>query len=220
LGKELTLNNDDSLLTKHHPPTSRNSLPISPGSHRSKAGTLASLSRVFRLVDTKTWLRLRVLKSACAHYRSLRRRRAIGRGLVELSGLACAIEEDFGREGDNGTYMSCQERGTRKRRHRSSRRPICVSASCTTQKDINVSGGCTTYCNQAMILQNRSLAIAQTLSDLPALLAIQHDSAKVRVHRMAFIEAQAILCHHVELAAEDGEGFAVGAVAWVRYLQR
>jgi hypothetical protein len=97
---------------------------------------------------------------------------------------------------------------------------MCVSADCTTQKDINVSGVCTTYCDQAMILQNRSFTIAQTLSDLPAFFAIQHDSAEVRVDRMAFVEAQAVLCHHVELAAEDGEGFAVGTVAWVRYLQQ
>jgi hypothetical protein len=67
-----------------------------------------------------------------------------------------------------------------------------------------------------MILQNDSFSIAQTLSDLPALLTIQHDTAKVRVYGVVFVEAQAVLCHHVQLAAKDGECFAVGTVACVR----
>jgi hypothetical protein len=67
-----------------------------------------------------------------------------------------------------------------------------------------------------VVLQDDSLAISQTLRDPPSLLAIQHDPAEILVHGVVFVEAQAVLGDHVELAAEDREGFAVDAVVgWV-----
>jgi hypothetical protein len=54
-----------------------------------------------------------------------------------------------------------------------------------------------------VVLQDDSLAITQTLRDPPALLAIQHHSAEILVHGVVFVEAQAVLGDHVELAAED-----------------
>lgn len=68
-----------------------------------------------------------------------------------------------------------------------------------------------TYRDQAVILQDGRLAVTETLGDLLALFAIQHDAAEIWVHGMALVEAQTILRDHVELAAEDGECFAVDA---------
>jgi hypothetical protein len=59
-----------------------------------------------------------------------------------------------------------------------------------------------TYCDETVILQDDSLAISQTLRDLPALLAVQHHSTEVLVHGVVFVEAQAVLGDHVEFAAE------------------
>lgn len=59
------------------------------------------------------------------------------------------------------------------------------------------------YRYEAVILQDNSLAISQTLRDSPSLLAVQHHSAEVLVHGVVFVEAQAILGYHVELATED-----------------
>jgi hypothetical protein len=63
-----------------------------------------------------------------------------------------------------------------------------------------------------VVLQDNSFAISQTLRDPSPLLAIQHHSAEVLVDGVVFVEAQAVLGDHVELAAEDREGFAVDAV--------
>ena len=60
-----------------------------------------------------------------------------------------------------------------------------------------------TYRQEAVVLQDDGLAITQTLRDPPALLAIQHHSAEILVHGVVFVEAQAVLGDHVELAAED-----------------
>ena len=64
-------------------PTSRNYLPISPKSRRSKAERPAIPSPAYRLVGTKTWLRLRVSRSSCAHYRSQQRRRVTVHDLLK-----------------------------------------------------------------------------------------------------------------------------------------
>lgn len=60
-----------------------------------------------------------------------------------------------------------------------------------------------------MILQDDRLATPQMLRDALPFLAVQHHPAELRVHRMALVEAQRVLRHHVQLAAEDGERLAV-----------
>ena len=58
------------------------------------------------------------------------------------------------------------------------------------------------YCNETMVLQDGRLAIAQALCDFLPFFAIQHHAAEVRIYRVAFVESQAVLSHHIELAAE------------------
>ena len=53
-----------------------------------------------------------------------------------------------------------------------------------------------------MVLQDGRLAIAQALCDFLPFFAIQHHAAEVRIYRVAFVESQAVLSHHIELAAE------------------
>lgn len=79
-----------------------------------------------------------------------------------------------------------------------------------------------THRQQAMILQDDSLAITQVRGDALALLAIEHDAAELRVHGMALVEAQRVLRDHVQLASKDGESLTVHAVrvAWRRSVSR
>jgi len=77
----------------------------------------------------------------------------------------------------------------------------------------------TTYRDEAVVLQDDGLAIPETLCDFLAFFAVQHHSAKVLVDGVVFVEAQAVLGDHVELAAEDREGFAVDAVHCGRVCQ-
>ena len=65
---------------------------------------------------------------------------------------------------------------------------------------------------QAVVLQDDGLAIAQVRRDALPFLAVEDDAAELRIHRVALVEAERVLRHHVKLAAEDGEGFAVDAV--------
>lgn len=62
-----------------------------------------------------------------------------------------------------------------------------------------------------MVLQDSRLAVTETLGDLLALLAVEHDASEIRVHGMALVEAQTVLRDHVELAAEDGKCLAIDA---------
>lgn len=66
-----------------------------------------------------------------------------------------------------------------------------------------------------MILQNDSLAIPKTLSDLLPLFTIQDNAAEVRVYSVALVETQAVLSDHVELAAKDTPSFSVNAAETV-----
>ena len=60
-----------------------------------------------------------------------------------------------------------------------------------------------------MVLQDSSLPVTETLSDLPPLFAVQDHASKVGIYSMTFVESQAVLGHHVELPAKDRECFAV-----------
>jgi len=97
------------------------------------------------------------------------------------------------------TYRFYLRTGTKRRQHRWFRRPVPVYVS----KLSSATSTGETYRDKTVVLQNNSLAISQTLRDLPSLLAIQHYAAKVLVHGVVLVEAQAVLGDHIELAAED-----------------
>jgi hypothetical protein len=63
---------------------------------------MANLSLACRLAGTKTWLLLRVSKSACAHYRSPQRRQAIEHGLMRLSEWHALDEKTLGEKETTG----------------------------------------------------------------------------------------------------------------------
>lgn len=69
---------------------------------------------------------------------------------------------------------------------------------------------------EAVVLQDDGLAVAQGGGDALAFLAVEHHAAKVAVDGVRLVEAQRVLRHHVQLAAEDGEGLAVDAVRVAR----
>lgn len=65
---------------------------------------------------------------------------------------------------------------------------------------------------QAMVLQDAGLSGAKGLGNTLPLLAVQDDAAEVVVHGMRLVKAEGILRDHVQLAAEDREGFAIDGV--------
>lgn len=50
---------------------------------------------------------------------------------------------------------------------------------------------------EAVVLQDARLALAQGAGDADPLLPVQHDSAEVVVHRVRLVEAQGVLRDHV-----------------------
>lgn len=64
---------------------------------------------------------------------------------------------------------------------------------------------------QPMVLQNGCFAVSKTFGNLLALFAVQHNATKVWIYSVALVEAQTVLCDHVELAAKNAPRFAVHA---------
>ena len=62
---------------------------------------------------------------------------------------------------------------------------------------------------QAVVLEDDGFPVAQGGGDAFALLAVQDDAAEVVVDGVRLVEAQGVLRHHVEFAAEHAEGLAV-----------
>lgn len=58
------------------------------------------------------------------------------------------------------------------------------------------------YRDETVVLQNSRFPIAQTLSDFLPFLTIQNHAPKIRIYSMAFVESQAVLCHHIKLPAK------------------
>jgi hypothetical protein len=63
-----------------------------------------------------------------------------------------------------------------------------------------------------VVLKDDCLSIPEMRSDLLAFFAVKHHASELRIHGVVFVEAQAVLCNHIKLAAEHGERFAVHAV--------
>lgn len=65
------------------------------------------------------------------------------------------------------------------------------------------------YRDEAVVLQDSSFPIAETLGDFSSFFTIQDHASEVGVNSVTFVESQAILSHHIELPAKDRERFAV-----------
>lgn len=69
---------------------------------------------------------------------------------------------------------------------------------------------------QAVVLQDDGLAVAEGLRDALPFLAVQHDAAEVVVDRVRLPEPQRVLRHHVQLPPEHAERLPVHRVRVAR----
>ena len=69
---------------------------------------------------------------------------------------------------------------------------------------------------EAMVLQDDRLPIAEVLRDPLPLLPIEHHPSKLRVHRMVFIKPQTILRDHIELPSKNRERLAIHTMRMAR----
>lgn len=72
------------------------------------------------------------------------------------------------------------------------------------------------YRQQAVVLKDNRFPVAEVGGDALPFLAVEHHAPELRVDGVRFVEAERVLRHHVELAAEDAEGFAVDGVRVAR----